>query len=42
MTVSGVTDPRSWSASEWLADVLPHAAYALAAAGVLELFDQIG
>lgn len=29
MTVLGVTDPRSWSASDWVSDVIPHAAYGL-------------
>ena len=27
MTAMGITDPRAWSATEWLADVLPHLAY---------------
>ena len=27
MTVLGITDPRSWSASGWLSDVIPHLAY---------------
>lgn len=28
----GVTDPRRWSRSDWLADALPHLAYGFAAA----------
>jgi hypothetical protein len=32
MTVLGLTDPRSWSATDWLADVVPHLAYGAAAA----------
>lgn len=39
MTVLGVTDPRSWSAVDWAADVMPHLAYAAAAAGTLRLFE---
>ena len=35
MTVLQVTDPRSWSAADWLADVVPHLAYAAAASAVL-------
>lgn len=35
MVVLGVTDPRTWSLSDWLADVVPHAAYAAAAAAVV-------
>lgn len=27
MVLLGVTDPRSWSAGDWLADLIPHAAY---------------
>jgi hypothetical protein len=38
MTALGVTDPRTWSASDWLADIAPHAAYALAATATLEAF----
>lgn len=39
MTVLGVTDPRKWSATSWLADVVPHAAYAVAATAALEGLD---
>lgn len=28
----GVTDPRSWSAGDWAADVVPHLAYGLVTA----------
>ncbi|MEH1099836.1 hypothetical protein [Micromonospora sp. CPCC 205561] len=28
----GVTDPRTWSRSDWLADLVPHLAYGVAAA----------
>jgi len=28
MTVLGVTDPRTWSAVDWVSDVVPHLAYA--------------
>jgi hypothetical protein len=34
MTVLGVTDPRRWSAADWVADVLPHLAYGAVAAAV--------
>lgn len=27
MVLLGVTDPRSWSGRDWLADLIPHAAY---------------
>lgn len=32
MTLLGVTDPRTWTRTDWAADVVPHAAYGLAAA----------
>jgi hypothetical protein len=35
MVVLGVTDPRSWSRTDWWADVVPHVAYAAAATTVL-------
>jgi hypothetical protein len=27
MVVLGITDPRTWSAADWISDVLPHLAY---------------
>jgi hypothetical protein len=30
----GITDPRDWSASDWLADLIPHAAYGFVSAAV--------
>jgi hypothetical protein len=39
MTVSGVTDPRTWSAGDWAADLVPHAAYGVVTAGVLNRLD---
>jgi hypothetical protein len=35
MTALGVTDPRTWPASAWVSDVVPHLAYGAVAAGVL-------
>ncbi|GAA0365316.1 hypothetical protein [Micromonospora gifhornensis] len=32
LTLLGVTDPRTWRRSDWLADLLPHLAYGLTAA----------
>jgi hypothetical protein len=39
MTLLGVTDPRSWPASSWLADLVPHLAYGAVTAVVLEHLD---
>jgi hypothetical protein len=37
LTVSGLTDPRQWPLSGWVADVVPHLAYGAATAGVYQL-----
>jgi hypothetical protein len=34
MTLLGITDPRSWSASSWISDIVPHLAYGLVTAAV--------
>lgn len=40
MTLLGVTDPRRWTAGDWLADLVPHAAYGVVTASVLEGLDR--
>lgn len=40
MTVLGVTDPREWSPSDWISDVVPHLAYGVVAAAVLQLAEK--
>lgn len=35
MTALGVTDPRTWPLSSWVADVVPHVAYGVVTATVL-------
>jgi hypothetical protein len=40
MTVLGVTDPRTWSATDWISDVVPHLAYAAVVEATMEAFDQ--
>jgi hypothetical protein len=35
MTALGVTDPRTWDTSSWLADAIPHLAYGGVTAAVL-------
>ena len=39
MTVLGVTDPRTWPASSWAADIVPHLAYGAVTAAVLDRLD---
>jgi hypothetical protein len=40
MTALGVTDPRSWSKVDWVADIVPHVGYGLAAAATLKLIER--
>jgi hypothetical protein len=39
MTVLRVSDPKSWSAADWLSDLVPHLAYGAVTAAVLEALD---
>ena len=32
MTLLGVTDPRAWTAADWISDLAPHVAYGFTAA----------
>ena len=36
MASMGISDPRTWSAADWLADLLPHLAYGLVTYGTLQ------
>jgi len=40
MTVLGVTDPRTWSAVDWISDVVPHMAYAAVVTTTMDAFDR--
>ncbi|MCZ2815743.1 hypothetical protein [Modestobacter sp. VKM Ac-2984] len=40
MTVLGITDPRTWSASSWLSDLVPHFAYAVVVKTTMDAFDR--
>jgi hypothetical protein len=40
MTVLGVTDPRTWAATDWVADVASHVVYGAVTAWVLQGLDQ--
>lgn len=39
MAALGVSDPRSWAAKDWLSDAVPHLAYGLVTAAVLQHLD---
>jgi hypothetical protein len=38
MTVLGITDPRTWSATDWLSDVVPHLAYGAVVKTTMDAF----
>ena len=40
MTVLGITDPRTWSATDWISDLVPHLAYGVVAATTMDAFDR--
>jgi len=40
MTALGVTDPRTWSATDWASDLVPHLAYAAVVTTTLDAFDR--
>jgi hypothetical protein len=40
MTVLGITDPRTWSTTDWISDVVPHVAYAAVVTTTMDAFDR--
>ncbi|MEI4273115.1 hypothetical protein TEK04_15420 [Klenkia sp. LSe6-5] len=40
MAVLGISDPRTWSATDWAADVVPHLAYGIATHSTLAALDR--
>jgi hypothetical protein len=38
MTVLGITDPRTWSTTDWLSDLVPHLAYAAVVETTMDAF----
>jgi hypothetical protein len=39
MAALGVSDPTTWSATDWISDVVPHLVYGLVTAAVIEGLD---
>jgi hypothetical protein len=39
MTVLGITDPRTWSATDWISDLVPHLAYGVVVKTTMDAFD---
>jgi uncharacterized membrane protein YfcA len=40
MVAMGITDPRSWSAADWISDVVPHLAYGAVVTTTLDALDR--
>jgi hypothetical protein len=40
MTALQITDPRTWSATDWLSDLVPHLAYGVVVRTTLDAFDR--
>jgi hypothetical protein len=40
MTVLGITDPRTWSRTDWISDLVPHAAYGIVVKTTMDAFDR--
>jgi hypothetical protein len=40
MTALGITDPRTWSATDWLSDLAPHVVYGVVVRTTLDAFDR--
>jgi hypothetical protein len=40
MTVLGITDPRTWSTTDWVSDIVPHLAYAAVVHTTVDAFDR--
>jgi len=39
MTILGVTDPKQWSAPDWISDVVPHAAHGVVTGLILDILE---
>jgi hypothetical protein len=40
MTALGITDPRTWSTTDWISDVVPHLAYGAVLKTTMDAFDR--
>jgi hypothetical protein len=40
MTALGITDPRSWSRTDWVSDLVPHLAYGIVVKTTMDAFDR--
>ncbi|MGY1741301.1 MULTISPECIES: hypothetical protein [unclassified Blastococcus] len=40
MTALGITDPRTWSATDWVSDLVPHLVYGAVLKSTMDAFDR--
>ena len=40
MTVLGITDPRTWSVTDWISDLVPHLVYGVVVKTTMDAFDR--
>jgi hypothetical protein len=40
MTALGITDPRTWSTTDWISDLVPHVAYGAVLKTTMDAFDR--
>jgi hypothetical protein len=40
MAALGVTDPRTWSGKDWIADLVPHLVYGIVTKNTIDAFDR--
>jgi hypothetical protein len=40
MAVLGISDPRTWSATDWISDLVPHLAYGVVVKTTMDAFDR--
>jgi hypothetical protein len=40
MTALGITDPRTWSTTDWISDLVPHLAYGVVVKTTMDAFDR--
>ncbi|RZU33570.1 hypothetical protein [Blastococcus saxobsidens] len=40
MAALGVTDPRTWTAKDWVSDLVPHLVYGVVVKNVIDAFDR--
>jgi hypothetical protein len=40
MTILGITDPRTWSGTDWASDLVPHLAYGAVVKTTMDAFDR--